>query len=234
MREVSMADNGKLGQVQISAGSNRSTMSSAAILTVIGTGKPPHVVSQPKGVTGNPGKKVTLKVKGWVSQDKKATKGLKYQWFKNGTPISGATKTTLKLGKLSAETEGQYHVVLTNPSGLTAQSDTAVVSLNGTDNLTISVRFRPKRVKPKTLGSKVKGVCLVKGKPRKAWKALAGTAEYHFTVGGQDVAVQTGKKGKRYRHILTQEDDGLDYTCSVIVNGETYDASSSVTLQVKD
>ena len=51
-----------------------------------------------------------------------------YQWFRNGSPISGKTTDTLELNDVSADDAGGYYVVVTNASGST-KSNTATLSI---------------------------------------------------------------------------------------------------------
>ncbi|MCX6925656.1 MAG: immunoglobulin domain-containing protein, partial [Verrucomicrobia bacterium] len=53
-----------------------------------------------------------------------------YQWFKNGTPISGATGTVLSLGPAQAIHAGSYTVVASNPLGSVVSAPPAVLTVN--------------------------------------------------------------------------------------------------------
>jgi pectate lyase len=57
-----------------------------------------------------------------------------YQWFKDGSPITGATAATLVLTNVQLASAGSYSVVLTNPFG-TVPSNSAVLTVFTTGNL---------------------------------------------------------------------------------------------------
>jgi hypothetical protein len=42
---------------------------------------------------------------------------LTYQWFKDGSPVAGATSATYSIAALGAQHSGTYHVVVANPLG---------------------------------------------------------------------------------------------------------------------
>jgi autotransporter-associated beta strand protein len=54
---------------------------------------------------------------------------LGYQWYHNGTLISGATTTTLTLTRLSTASDGGYYVIVTNASGSISSSTNHLVVL---------------------------------------------------------------------------------------------------------
>ena len=54
-----------------------------------------------------------------------------YQWRKNGTPIDGATGTTLTLSAVTSAAAGTYDAIVSNPAGSTP-SDAAVLTVNAT------------------------------------------------------------------------------------------------------
>lgn len=82
-------------------------------------GEPPVITVQPVGRTYLVGDTGTLSV-GAQGVD------LTYQWFKDGTPLSGATAATLALIGLAPDDAGTYRVQVSNPSGAVA-SDAATV-----------------------------------------------------------------------------------------------------------
>ncbi|MCZ7640585.1 MAG: hypothetical protein M5U12_33720 [Verrucomicrobia bacterium] len=73
-------------------------------------GEPPVITVQPVGRTYLVGDTATLSV-GAQGVD------LAYQWFKDGTPLSGATAATLTLVDLAPGNAGAYQVRVSNPSG---------------------------------------------------------------------------------------------------------------------
>jgi uncharacterized repeat protein (TIGR02543 family) len=72
---------------------------------------PPQIVSQPAPQVVGPGEVASFFV---VVTDRRA---LTYQWRFNDADISGATNETLLLQNVGATNEGQYSVLLANPSG---------------------------------------------------------------------------------------------------------------------
>ena len=82
--------------------------SGAATLTVI---VPPAITTQPKSQTVKAGVNVTFTV---VAT---GTPTLAYQWTFDGTPISGATASTLTLIGVQSAAEGDYSVTVTNNGG---------------------------------------------------------------------------------------------------------------------
>jgi Ig-like domain-containing protein/List-Bact-rpt repeat protein len=72
---------------------------------------PPQIIRQPQNQVVAPGETASFSV---VVAD---TRALSYQWHFNGNPIIGATTETLLRQNFTTSDEGQYTVVLTNPSG---------------------------------------------------------------------------------------------------------------------
>lgn len=72
---------------------------------------PPQILGQPQNVIAVPGEAASLFV---VAAN---TRSLAYQWRFNGANISGATNDALLQLNVSTNNEGEYRVVLTNPSG---------------------------------------------------------------------------------------------------------------------
>ncbi len=81
---------------------------------------PPSIRIAPTGVSVTTGAEVTFS----VTADRAST----YQWLFNGTPIPGATNSTLVLSSVDAAAAGEYRVRVTNGAG-TITSPAAVVSL---------------------------------------------------------------------------------------------------------
>jgi hypothetical protein len=71
----------------------------------------PQILGQPQNRVVAPDEAATFAV---VAAD---TRLLAYQWRFNGTNISGATNDAVLLQNVSTNHEGEYRVVLTNPSG---------------------------------------------------------------------------------------------------------------------
>jgi immunoglobulin I-set domain protein/List-Bact-rpt repeat protein len=75
------------------------------------TGELPQILRQPQNQVVSPGEVASFSV---VVAD---TRALSYQWHFNGNPIIGATSETLLRRDFTTSDEGQYTVVLVNPSG---------------------------------------------------------------------------------------------------------------------
>ena len=84
-------------------------------------GTPPVITRQPTGGTFLPGVNLQLSV-GATGPN------LKYQWFKNGNALLGATDAVLTFGSLAATNAATYHVVVSNPATNITSSD-AIVAL---------------------------------------------------------------------------------------------------------
>ena len=72
---------------------------------------PPQIIGQPQNRIVAPSESASFSV---VAAD---TRLLSYQWRFNGTNISGATNDAVVRQNVSTNNEGEYRVVLTNPSG---------------------------------------------------------------------------------------------------------------------
>ncbi len=83
----------------------------------------PEIVAHPVGATFIAGTSPTLRVVANSMVD------VTYQWFRNGTPIPGATLQQLTLTALSTEQAGDYHVVVTNPAGSSDSRSASVIVL---------------------------------------------------------------------------------------------------------
>lgn len=82
-----------------------------------------RIGSQPSGLTLNTGGSGSLSVAAT------GTGPLSYQWYLNGSPISGATSAQLNLTSVSSVHQGQYYCVVAN-AGSNATSTTAQVTVN--------------------------------------------------------------------------------------------------------
>jgi uncharacterized repeat protein (TIGR01451 family) len=84
---------------------------------------PPTVTTQPTNQIALPGATVT------VVSAANGTSPLSYQWFFNGTNITGATSNTLTLTNVQAPEAGGYYLMITNPAGSTASSNAQLTIL---------------------------------------------------------------------------------------------------------
>ncbi|MBO4545630.1 MAG: immunoglobulin domain-containing protein [Verrucomicrobia bacterium] len=93
--------------------------SSAAVLTV--KLKMPVITMQPTNLTVLKGSSATFTVQANGTD-------MSYQWYKDGNPISGATKTSYTIGSVSENSVGSYTVTVSNSTG-SVTSETAVLTL---------------------------------------------------------------------------------------------------------
>jgi hypothetical protein len=102
-----------------------SVTSSDAVLQLFTTlPTAPAIADQPDDLECGVGDPATLAVQ--VT----GTDPLSFQWYKDGTAISGATETTLMLEFVLPSDVGEYHVVATNPYG-SAESTHATLTVTG-------------------------------------------------------------------------------------------------------
>ena len=88
----------------------------------IDLGDAPSITTQPVSQTVSAGANVSFSVAA------EGTAPLSYQWQKNGSPISGATASTLNLTNVQGTDSGNYRVVVSNAAG-SAASTTAVLNV---------------------------------------------------------------------------------------------------------
>ncbi len=88
-----------------------SVTSAPATLTVNSVAVAPTITSQPVSQTVNAGANVTFSVSAT------GTAPLSYQWQKNGTNISGATRSALTLTNVSSSSAGTYRAIVRNSVG---------------------------------------------------------------------------------------------------------------------
>lgn len=84
-----------------------------------------RVTGQPSSLLVNEGTAQLLKVSA------SGTAPLSFQWYKNGTAISGATSRSLGFSSITAANAGSYYCKVSNP-GATATSNTASVKIIST------------------------------------------------------------------------------------------------------
>ena len=104
--------------VTVNNSAGRAT-SSAAVLTV--KLKMPVITIQPTNLTVLKGSSATFTVQANGTD-------MSYQWYKDGNPISGATKTSYTIGSVSENSVGSYTVTVSNSTG-SVTSETAVLTL---------------------------------------------------------------------------------------------------------
>lgn len=91
------------------------------------TQQKPSIVSEPSDLTVAAGQPATFSVSA------NGTTPLRYQWYRNGTAISGATSTTYRINSTAAADNGaRFYVVVTNDLG-NATSRTAFLTITPND-----------------------------------------------------------------------------------------------------
>ncbi|MBL8269811.1 carbohydrate-binding domain-containing protein [Steroidobacter sp.] len=85
----------------------------------------PSITTQPTSTSVNSGSSVTLSVT--------ASGGgtLSYQWYKDGSAVSGATSASYTIGAASASNAGSYYVVVTNSAGSATSSTVTLTVVTG-------------------------------------------------------------------------------------------------------
>ena len=100
---------------------SRATASASALLMV---GAPPAILQPPLSRLARPGDTVNFSV---IAAGNPA---LKYQWRRNGTPVTGAVRPSLQLLDVQAGAEAAYDVVVTDGAGFTNTSSAATLLLD--------------------------------------------------------------------------------------------------------
>ena len=100
-------------------------LSSAELAALYASHSAINVITQPQSILANAGDTVPLSIV--------ATNATTFQWFKDGTPLPGATNATLTLAKVQPPRIGDYQVVAGNGFG-SVTSSVATLSINGVDS----------------------------------------------------------------------------------------------------
>ena len=115
---ITLKDNGTY-QLEVSDDCGRKTLTQKATITVY---EPAAVTKQPVSMTvckGTSGKFI-VECSGNANT---------YQWYKNGSPITGETTTTLRFPSALPTDEGQYHLVATGGCGAPAVTDIVTITV---------------------------------------------------------------------------------------------------------
>jgi hypothetical protein len=94
--------------------STGSTTSSVATITVLGAG--PNITAQPSGESLNVGGQISMSVTATGSGT------LTYQWYKDGTAVSGQTLYIYYKYPAATSDSGNYYVVVTDANGSTTSN----------------------------------------------------------------------------------------------------------------
>lgn len=100
----------------------------AAISPVYGAGVPPQITTQPSSTSVCPGASHTLRVEA-------SGEALTYQWYKNGTAISGATQAEYTISSASTSDAGAYHATIANDCASSTTAD-ATITVSATPVIT--------------------------------------------------------------------------------------------------
>lgn len=117
---TSASDNNAKFTVTVTNSVNSAT-SNAATLTV---NLPPSITTQPANQTVNAGQTAKFSVAAT------GTGSLSYQWFKNGTPINGATATSYSTPSAAASDNGSQFTVTVTDSVSSVTSNPATLTVN--------------------------------------------------------------------------------------------------------
>jgi len=116
---VASADAGTYDVVITSSGG--AVTSSSATLTISSTTGVPVISVQPVAqIDSAPGSTVTISV------ETSGSPAPTYQWYRNGTPVAGATNASLSLSNIQASAAGLYTAVITNGAGSVTSSPSAI------------------------------------------------------------------------------------------------------------
>ncbi|MBP7143519.1 MAG: immunoglobulin domain-containing protein, partial [Opitutaceae bacterium] len=111
-----------------------SALSPIATLTVTPPPVAPHILVEPQDQAVAPGSDVTLQV---VAD---GTGPLSYQWYRDGTPLAGATSSTLQLLNFNIALSGIYHVQVTSAVGGATSRNASLSILPPSELVNLSVR----------------------------------------------------------------------------------------------
>lgn len=145
----------------------------------------PIITTHPRNITATQGKRAFI----YVSASGKAP--LTYQWYKDGTAISGATDDTYEIAVVESSDAGEYYVVVTNELGEEI-SNTAEISVSNTAAYGGVPAELPGIVYAKNYDVGGEGV------------------GYHDATPGNDAVANTGDQG----HVYREGDDVDTEMCS--------------------
>jgi hypothetical protein len=111
-----------------------SVLSAEAALVLQSGPQPPAILAQSGPVVASPGGLAIL----WVSAA--GGEPLSYQWFFNGTVISGATTSSLTLSSVQPSQAGIYTVTITNPYGAVTNSGILLNVVDGAGGGTVDFK----------------------------------------------------------------------------------------------
>ncbi len=115
------------------AGQAGKDLSQAVVVAII----PPSISADPVSQIVSPGANVSFSVTAT------GTTPFTYQWQKNGSPLGGATDSSLTLSAVAADAAGAYAAVVSNPAGSATSHVAQLVVFTGpvTQNLVAHLKF---------------------------------------------------------------------------------------------
>jgi hypothetical protein len=176
------------------------------MLTVTPAPVAPSITSQPKSDTVTAGQNATFSVTAT------GTSPLSYQWYKNGTAISGATSSSYTLTNVQAADAGPYTVTVSNGTLPNAASNGAMLTVNPAP-VAPSITSQPKS-DTVTVGQNVTFSVTAKG---------TVPLSYQWSKNGNSIS---GAKSSSYALTNVQSGDAGWYTVTVS-NGVPPNATSS-------
>jgi len=171
----------------------------------------PRIVRQPASQVVAPGQPLTLSV------DAFGLPAAMYQWYKGGSPISGATAATYAVASATEADAGNYHVVVTNDLGSVSSATAAVVINDG-----------GAPVAPTIIAQPVSQIASAGGPVTLSVSALSGDSYQWYKNG---VAIP-GATSATYPIATLQASDAGNYYV-VITNAQGSTTSATVTLTVE-
>jgi hypothetical protein len=115
------------------AGANNTGVREIQFFTM--AGQPPTVTQNPVGGTRLVGDSFLLTAAGVGDVP------ILFQWLRDGSPITGATNSTLSIPSLQVSDAGRYEVVLSNPNGSTTSTPAVLTVLDPPLDITSDLRL---------------------------------------------------------------------------------------------
>jgi len=174
----------------------------------------PNITNQPQSQTKDEGETATFSVTAT------GTAPLSYQWYLNGSDISGATSSSFTTSSLTMSDDGnEYYCIVTNDYG-SATSNTATLTVNSNNNPP-QITAQPQS-QTKTVGSSA------------TFSVTAtGTAPLSYQWYMNDTEISGATESSYTTPALTMSDDGSTYHC-VVTNSAGSATSDNAVLTVTE
>ena len=142
----------------------------------------PGISGQPKGTTITEGGKLSLSVQGIGDR-------LKYQWYKDGKAISGATSSSYTKTGAKTTDSGKYYVIVTNSYGnVTSNTVTVTVNAKPTETTTQKPTQKPAETTTQKSTQKPSETTTQKSTSKTTEAVTGKTTENMTTTGGMSTA----------------------------------------------